>query len=94
MAMLWSMVNSLQILVAMTLTNVKMPAPVYLIMSNLATISSFEIISPDDIFAEMFPNGFTETEAVNSGWVAMDNDSKVTILNLGSFFLIMLWFAC
>jgi len=93
MAMLWSMVNSLQITVAFALTDVKMPAPVYMLLKSLATISGFEIISPDYILAMIFTEGFTETQPVNSGWVAMDNESKVTILNLGSFFLIMLYFA-
>jgi hypothetical protein len=65
MALLWSMVNSLQIIVASAFLKVKFPAIVYLILDNLAVISGFEIIPPDDILAEMFTEGFTETEPVN-----------------------------
>jgi len=35
-------------------------------------------------------DGFTETSPVNGGWVAMGNESRAIIENLGSFYLIML----
>jgi hypothetical protein len=79
--------------VALPLLKIKMPAIVYLILDNLAVISGFEIIPPDDIIAEIFIEGFTETEPVNEGWVEMKNESRVAIEILGSIFLIMLWTA-
>jgi heme exporter protein D len=91
MAMLWSMVNSLQIIGTFPLLNLKMPAIVYMLMSNLASISGFEVIPPDDVIELIFVDGFTETDFVTEGWVEMENESKITVQILGSFFLIMMY---
>jgi len=48
-SMLWSMVNSLQMLVAFPFLSVRMPAVVYFFLKYLATISGFEIIPPEDL---------------------------------------------
>jgi hypothetical protein len=70
--------------------NVVYPSIVYIVMLNIASMASFEIIEPDLIINFLFRGGFTETDSVNTGWVQMENDSKVTISNLGSFFFILL----
>jgi hypothetical protein len=75
---------------AFPLLKVKNPTLVYKIKKYLAAISGFELIPPEDITAYLQYEGFTETSPVNIGWVAMGNEGRVTIDNLGSFFLIML----
>ena len=51
------------------------------------TIASFDVIPPDDILNAIFE--FSETGAVNEGWVEMNSDSRSLISNLGTFFLII-----
>ena len=68
--------------------DIKMPAVVYLLMKNIAALSGFEFVSPDDILPYLFVEGFTETKPVNSGWVAMQNDSRVAIANAATILLL------
>jgi hypothetical protein len=59
--MLWTMVNALQALTTMPLLNVRLPAPVYLILINVARVDSMEILPPDDVNEVLFSDGFSET---------------------------------
>jgi hypothetical protein len=91
--MLWSMVNALQITTAFPLLAVKLPGPVYMILQTVSKLSSFELISADDVIGAIFPEGFSETDSVNSGWEAMDSDNKTGISNLGMVYLFINFFA-
>jgi hypothetical protein len=74
----------------MPLLSVKCPGTVYVILQTVAKLDSFELVSADEIIGNIFPDGFTETDPVNSGWEAMDGDSKTGISNLGMVFIFLL----
>ena len=93
LSMLWTMVNALQMSVALTTTKIKLPAIVYLVMSNIAVISGFEVIPPDDVVNFFFPEGFTETQPVNTGWLAMNNETRVATSNVAMVLVMVLFTA-
>ena len=91
MSMLWTLVNSLQVITTMALVNYKMPANVYMVNLKLAQIASFEVIDPQIILGLLFTDGFTETKSLSNSWVEMGNDDVCVVNNLGMFFFFMLY---
>lgn len=87
MARMWTMINSLQMIMTNCLLNVPMPANVFLVMTNLATVSSGEILPSDQILPEIF--NFSSTEVKNVGFVAMGVESTRLTMYLGSVFIYM-----
>jgi hypothetical protein len=54
LAMLFTLANSLQIIATFPLLSMTMPAIVYMVMLNISSISSFEIIEPDLVIGFLF----------------------------------------
>jgi hypothetical protein len=77
----------------MPLLSLQLPAPVYMVLLHVVKVDSFEVVPPDDVIAKVFFDGFSDTSAVNSGWVNMDSDSKIAISNLGNIFFLTVWIA-
>ena len=98
--MMWSFVNSLQLLIVLPLINIPMPGYVYLVMSNLSGLASFDVFPTEDILNFIFQ--FTETDKPGVSFISMEITSKRLILYLGSTFLFMIivavqfftWFCC
>jgi hypothetical protein len=88
MAQMWSMVNSMQIILTYEILNLPMPGNVIMVMNNLADLCSFNVFPTDDIMDFLF--NFTPTDPPGVGFEAMGNDSKSLTLYLGMAFLIMI----
>jgi hypothetical protein len=88
MGQMWSMVNSLQIILSYQLLEVQMPGNVIMVLTNLASVASFDVFPTDDIMSFLF--NFTPTTAPGVGFAAMGNENKSLTLYLGSAFLIMI----
>jgi hypothetical protein len=84
---MWTMINSLQMIMTNCLLNVPMPANVFLVMTNLATVSSGEILPSDQILPEIF--NFSPTEIKDVGFIAMGVKSARLTMYLGSVFIYM-----
>jgi hypothetical protein len=69
------------------LLNVAMPANVFLVMTNLSSVSSGDIFPTDIIMPEIFT--FSPTDITDAGFVAMGVDSARLTLYLGSVFIYM-----
>ena len=83
---LFTMVNTLQVLVCFGLTSLPMAPNVYVVLNDVTKLAGFELLPPEDVLAAMHLN-FSETDPVNSGFYEMGVDSKTLIPNLGFFFI-------
>ena len=63
---MWSMVNSLQIILAMQNLEVAAPGNVGLVMTNIATVASFDVIQSGTIIESTF--SFSDTESPGIGF--------------------------
>lgn len=64
--------------------NLSLPANVILVLNQIQSISSFNILPVNTLFSLLFY--FTETKVPGVGFVAMGVESTRLILNLNSFF--------
>lgn len=87
MGQIWSLVNSLQMLMTNCLLNVPMPGNVFLLMTNLNTLSSGDLLPSDEILSNIF--NFTPTQIANVGLAAMGVDSARLTKYMGSITIAM-----
>ena len=86
---MWSMVNSLQIILSVQNLQVALPGNVGLVVGDLATLASFDIIQSGTIIDSTF--SFSETESPGIGFESMGTSSQRLIPYLGMAFLILIF---
>ena len=91
LSLLYTMVNSLQILCTFGYLTTKQPANVYYVQNEVQSLAGFELFSPDDFIAYLFPN-LSETPSVSSSFDEMKAEGRILIQHLG-FFLIGIFLA-
>jgi hypothetical protein len=91
MQMLWLMVNAIQIIVAMQSLGILKPGNVAMVVNNLASLASFDLIQSATIIEKSF--SFSETESPGIGFESMGSTNKRLIPYLGMAYLILL-FVC
>jgi len=91
MTMMWLMVNALQIIIAMQSLNIIKPGNVSLVLNNLASLASFDLIQSATIIEYSF--SFSETASPGMGFESMGTTNKRLIPYLGMAYLILL-FVC
>lgn len=85
LSQMMTMVNALQIFIdAFPLMNVSVPGNVTLMLTQMQSISSFNLLPANTIFELMFK--FSEASVTGIGFAAMGVTSARLILNLNSFF--------
>lgn len=86
---MWSLINSLQIILILPFINLVMPANVYLVLTNLDGLSSLDVLQAGAIISSIFT--FSPTETIGPGFSNMGVESKRLIPYLGSFFLFLMF---
>ena len=92
--LLWSMANSLQIIVHLPLINITLPYNVLLASSFLANVASFEIIPTEAIYSKFFSFDRDKTlkdkEGIRYELVGMETSNF--LINSGTlFWMFMIW---
>lgn len=85
------MVNAIQIIIAMQSLNITKPGNVSLVLNNLASLASFDLIQSATIIEYSF--SFSETASPGMGLESMGTTNKRLIPYLGMAYLILL-FVC
>ena len=85
--MLWSLINSLQIIVSMALINLSYPSNCLSLMSKLSEVTSFAFLKTDSWYTGFF--NFTLSEAKSDQWYVMGFTTRNIVLNLGFYFAIV-----
>lgn len=89
--LLWSMVNTLQIIVHMPLMNIAMPLNAYVVSKILVSVASFDVIPTDLIYEYVF-NFDEEAESSGTRYEMVGMESNNFIINAGTlFWLILGW---
>lgn len=91
MSLMWIMVNALQIILAMQSLNIIKPGNVSLVLNNLASLASFDLIQSATIIEALF--SFSETDSPGMGFESMGSTNKRLIPYLGMAYFILL-FVC
>ena len=88
---LWGLINSLQVIVLFVLLDVqRFPYNAQQVLIAIAKIVAFELIDTEELYADIF--GFGETESVNDVFEEAEYDGSNYIQRLGMPFLLIMGF--
>ena len=88
MALLWSMINSLQVIVQMGFFDMSLPGNVLTLLSKLNLVTSFSFFPTDDFFALFIE--LSKTEPFDDQWAIVGRSGRCAISNHGFFFCVIL----
>ena len=92
-SVIWSLINSLELILYLPLINLQFPASMIMIYSIFIPISTLDII-PEDVTLWLFNLSSDVTNSINSRIQLFGIESTITIINLGTnlyYFLMALF---
>jgi len=86
---LWGMINTLQILTHVGLFSLNFPANVFIVLKVLMEVANFDLVPVADYEEAMF--NFEETGPHTDNFEEMGKETKHSVLNMGTSFIILLF---
>ena len=80
--MLWSMINTQQLIVQMSCFDLQMPANVQMFFNQINKVASFDLIDIEPLINKVL--NLNETEPMNANFEALGLESMYFLNNMGS----------
>jgi len=88
--LLWTMINSLQVLTHLALFSLNYPSNVHTLSKVLMNVCNFNLIPLGDFYDSIFEFE-EEEEGYSENFEKMDIEGRNAVLNMGTFFLLFLF---